>query len=131
REWFTNSLNYYLSSFFFFAFPLTQGSSGTRQTLRYMGELVEEGISILIFPEGRRSDGDVVERFQPGVGMIASRLGVPVVPVRLRGLHRVLPRHSRWPSVSRASCAFGAPISLSGNDYGALAERVRQAVASL
>jgi long-chain acyl-CoA synthetase len=131
KEWFTNSLNYYLSSFFFFAFPLTQGSSGTRQTLRYMGELVEEGISILIFPEGRRSETGEIAPFQPGVGMIASRLGVPVVPVRVTGLDKVLPRHSRWPSVSRASCTFGAPISLTGNDYGALADRVRAAVQSL
>jgi long-chain acyl-CoA synthetase len=130
-EWFTNSLNYYLSSFFFFAFPLTQGSAGTRQTLRYMGELVEDGISILIFPEGRRSETGEIASFQPGVGMIASRLGVPVVPVRVTGLDKVLPRHARWPTVSRATCAFGPPISLTGNDYGALAERVRVAVATL
>ena len=127
-ERFTNSLNYYLSSFFFFAFPLTQGSTGTRQTLRYMGELVEEGISILIFPEGRRSETGEIGPFQPGIGMIASRLGVPVVPVRVRGLDAVLSRHARWPTVSRATCSFGAPISLTGNDYGALAERVREAV---
>jgi long-chain acyl-CoA synthetase len=130
-EWFTNSLNYYLSSFFFFAFPLTQGSAGTRQTLRYMGELVGSGVSILIFPEGRRSETGEIARFQPGVGMIASRLGVPVIPVRVTGLDLVLPRHSRWPSVSRASCAFGPPILLTGNDYGAMAEQVRRAVAAL
>ncbi len=131
KEWFTNSLNYNLSAFFFFAFPLTQGSAGTRQTLRYMGELVAEGTSILIYPEGRRSYTDEIDRFQPGVGMIASRLGVPVVPVRVRGLEKVLPGHAKWPSVHAATCAFGAPISLTGNDYGALAERVRAAVAAL
>jgi long-chain acyl-CoA synthetase len=129
--WFTNSLNYYLSSFFFFAFPLTQGSAGTRQTLRYMGELVGEGISILIFPEGRRSYTDEIYRFQPGVGMIASRLGVPVVPVRVRGLEKVLPGNARWPTRGPATCTFGAPISLTGNDYGALADRVRDAVITL
>ena len=131
KEWFTNSLNYYLSSFFFFAFPLTQGSAGTRQTLRYMGELAEEGISILIFPEGRRSDGDSLQPLQPGVGMIASRLGIPVVPVRVRGLYKVLHRKARWPTVSRASCAFGPPIYLTGNDYGALAQQVRQGMDAL
>jgi len=51
--------------------------------------------------------------------------------VRLRGLHAVLSRHSRWPTVSRATCAFGRPISLTGNDYGALAQQVRSAVESL
>ena len=131
KEWFTNSLNYYLSSFFFFAFPLTQGSQGTRQTLRYMGELVEEGTSILIFPEGERMENGQIGRFQPGIGMIASRLGVPVVPVKVTGLDKVLSRHARWPTKSRATCAFGAPMLLTGNDYGALAERVRAAVAAL
>ena len=131
REWFTNSLNYYLSALFFNAFPLTQGSAGTRQTLRYMGDIVQDGYSILIFPEGRRSESGEIATFQPGVGMIASRLGVPVVPVRVRGLDHVLPRHARWPSVSRARCSFGPPITLTGNDYAALAAQAESAVKAL
>ena len=90
----TNSLNYYLASLFFNAFPLPQREAGTRQTLRYIGELVGEGYSILIFPEGRRTENGEISRFQPGVGMIAARLDVPVVPVRLEGLDRVL--HHTW-----------------------------------
>ena len=130
-EWFTNSLNYYLSSLFFFAFPLTQGTTGTRQTLRYVGELVEDGYSILIFPEGRRTEAGEISRFQPGVGMIASRIGVPVVPVRLDGLDKVLPRHAKFPSVARAEVRFGAPIMLTGNDYAALAAKVESAIRDL
>jgi long-chain acyl-CoA synthetase len=131
KQWFTNSLNYYLSVLFFNAFPLSQTSSGTRQTLRYMGELIEDGYSILIFPEGRRTEAGEIAPFQPGVGMIASRLGVPVVPVRLEGLDQVLPRHARFPTVARARCAFGPPIVLTGNDYAALAARVEAAVRAL
>jgi long-chain acyl-CoA synthetase len=127
-EWFTNSLNYYLSALFFNAFPLTQRSTGTRQTLRYIGELAADGYSLLIFPEGSRSEGDGIETFRPGVGMIASRIGLPVVPVRVRGLDLVLPRHAKFPSVERATCTFGAPISLTGNDYAALAAEVEHAV---
>jgi long-chain acyl-CoA synthetase len=129
--WFTNSLNYYLSSLFFNAFPLTQGGAGTRQTLRYIGDLVGSGYSILIFPEGRRTDAGEIARFQPGVGMIAARLGVPVVPVRLDGLEHVLPRHALFPSRSSARCAFGAPMLLNGNDYAALAAQVEAAVRAL
>jgi long-chain acyl-CoA synthetase len=131
KEWFTNSLNYYLSAFFFNAFPLTQGSAGTRQTLRYIGELVGDGYSILIFPEGRRTEAGEIAPFLPGVGMIASRLGVPVVPVRLDGLDKVLPRRANFPVVSRARCAFGPPMLLTGNDYGVLAKRVEAAVRAL
>jgi long-chain acyl-CoA synthetase len=131
KAWFTNSLNYYLSALFFNAFPLTQGRAGTRQTLRYVGDLVGSGYSILIFPEGRRTESGEIARFQPGVGMIASRLGVPVVPVRLDGLEHVLPRHARFPSRSKARCAFGAPMLLTGNDYAALAAQVEAAVRAL
>jgi long-chain acyl-CoA synthetase len=131
QAWFTNSLNYYLSAFFFNAFPLTQGGAGTRQTLRYIGELVSSGYSILIFPEGSRTESGAIAPFRPGVGMIASRLGVPVVPMRLEGLDRVLPRHARFPSRASARCAFGAPMLLTGNDYAALAARVEAAVRAL
>jgi len=131
KQWFTNSLNYYLSSLFFNAFPLTQGGAGTRQTLRYVGELVGEGYSILIFPEGRRTEAGEIARFLPGVGMIAARLGVPVVPVRLDGLDQVLPRQARFPVVAHARCAFGSPIILTGNDYAELAGRVEAAVRAL
>jgi long-chain acyl-CoA synthetase len=130
-EWFTNSLNYYLSALFFNAFPLTQGTDGTRQTLRYIGTLVGAGYSILIFPEGRRSEAGEISRFQPGVGMIAARLGVPVVPVRVDGLNRVLPRHASFPVVARARVTFGAPIVLTGNDYAALAATVEAVVRTL
>src|SRR5262249_52687318 len=83
RAWLTNSLNYYLAALFFNAFPLPQREAGARQTLRYIGEIVGDGFSVLIFPEGKRSETGRIERFMPGIGMIASRIGVPVVPVRI------------------------------------------------
>jgi long-chain acyl-CoA synthetase len=129
--WFTSSLNYYLAAIFFNAFPLPQRERGTRQTLRYIGEMLESGYSVLIFPEGRRTEHGEINRFQPGIGMIASRLDVPVVPVRLEGLDRIL-HHSAWfPRVGRARCAVGSAMSLHGNDYAELAGRVEAAVRAL
>jgi long-chain acyl-CoA synthetase len=128
KAWFTNSLNYYLSSLFFNAFPLPQRESGTRQTLRYIGELLGEGYSILIFPEGRRTDDGAIGRFQAGVGMIASRLDVPVVPVRLEGLDRILHHTWKFPVRGVGRVAFGAPMLLKGNDYAQLSADVEAAV---
>jgi long-chain acyl-CoA synthetase len=127
----TSSTNYYLASLFFNAFPIPQREAGARQTLRYIGEIVEDGYSILIFPEGRRTDAGEIVTFQPGVGMIASRLGVPVVPVRLEGLERILHHSWSFPKRGRARVTFGPAMSLSGNDYGALAARVEEAVRGL
>ncbi len=131
RAWLTNSLNYYLSALFFNAFPLPQREAGARQTLRYIGEVLEDGFSVLIFPEGKRTDTGEIDRFRPGIGMIASRLGVPVVPVRLEGFDKVLHHTWRMARPGRVRIAFGAPLTLGGDDYEALAKQVEEAVRGL
>ena len=131
RAWLTNSLNYYLASLFFNAFPLPQREAGARQTLRYIGEVLEDGFSVIIFPEGRRTDTGEIQRFRPGVGMMASRLGVPVVPVRLEGLDKVLHQTWRMARPGRVQVRFGAPMRLTGDDYEALARQVEDAVRRL
>jgi long-chain acyl-CoA synthetase len=128
RDRVKSSLLYYLAAFYFNAFPLPQREAGARQTLQYIGELTGDGWSIVIFPEGMRSDSGQMKAFRGGIGMIGSRLGVPVVPVRIEGADRVL--HPTWrmarPGVVRV--AFGAPLHLRGTDYAALAQEVENAV---
>jgi long-chain acyl-CoA synthetase len=131
RARFTSSLNYYLASLFFNIFPLPQREAGAREAIRYLGELLGDGSSVLIFPEGRRSQTGEIDSFQPGIGMIASRLQVPIVPVRLDGLDRILHQSWRMARPGRARVAFGAPLWLEGNDYRALAKRVENTVKTL
>jgi long-chain acyl-CoA synthetase len=126
-----NSLNYYLAVLLFNAFPLPQREAGARQTLRYIGELLSEGTSVLIFPEGRRSASGAIDAFRPGIGMIASRLGARVVPVRIDGLQHVLRVGWRMARPGRVRVAFGPPMRLTGEDYEALAKQVEAAVRSL
>jgi len=130
-ERFTNGLNYFLASLVFNIFPLPQREAGAREALRYAGSLVADGYSILIFPEGRRTDSGELGRFQPGVGMLAARLGVPIVPVRLTGLERVLHKDARFPTMGRAGVRFGKPIRPLGNDAAAIAQQVEDAVRAL
>jgi len=129
--WLTNSLNYYLAALFFNAFPIPQREAGARQTLRYVGELVAHNSSVLIYPEGRRSETGEIGRFMPGIGMIASRLGVPVVPVRIVGVDKVLHQSWRMARPGRVRVVFGKPMHLSGDHYEELANRVETAVRNL
>ena len=131
RAWFTNSLNYWLASLFFNAFPLPQREAGARQTLRYIGDVLEDGFSVLIFPEGKRTENGDIATFRPGVGMIASRLEVPVVPVRIEGLEKVLHHTWRMARPGRVRVAFGRPMRLMGSDYEGLAKQVEDAVREL
>jgi long-chain acyl-CoA synthetase len=131
RQWFTSSLNYFNAAFYFNAFPIPQREAGARQTLKYVGELTSSGWSVLIFPEGVRSETGNIRPFQGGVGMMASRLDVPVVPVRLDGVDRVL--HPKWKMArpGPVRVAFGAPMRLRGDDFAALARQVEEKVRSL
>jgi long-chain acyl-CoA synthetase len=133
RPWqvITNRLNYYLAALFFNAFPLPQREAGARHTLRYIGEMTGDGFSVLIFPEGARSATGDIKPFRGGVGMMASRLRLPVVPVRLHHVDHVL--HPTWKMARPARCGvtFGAPMRLGGDDYAALAREVEHAVRRL
>ncbi len=131
KQWFTNSVNYYLAAFYFNAFPLPQREAGARQTLTYAGELLGSGWSILIFPEGERSATGDIKPFRGGIGMMASRLDVPVVPVRLDGVDRVLHPKAKMATPGPVRVAFGPPVRLHGEDYAALATEVERLVKSL
>jgi long-chain acyl-CoA synthetase len=126
-----NTALYILAALFFNAFPLPRSGPGARDTLRYAGELASGGWSILIFPEGHRTQNGEINAFQPGVGMIASRLKMPVCPVRLEGVDRVLHQTWRWPRRGTVRVIFGSPQTLDGEDYTSLARSVEDAVVAL
>jgi len=131
RAVFTNSLNYYLACFYFNTFPIPQREAGARHTLQYMGEVAASGMSILLFPEGVRSPTGQLKPFRGGIGMIASRLELPVVPVKLEHVDRLMPVGSTFIRPGRVRVAFGAPLLLRGDDYAALAAQVEEAVRTL
>ncbi|RPH60396.1 MAG: hypothetical protein EHM89_09000 [Acidobacteria bacterium] len=122
---------YHLATFFFNAFPVPRTGPGTGAALRYAGKLATDGFSILIFPEGHRTERGEINPFQPGVGMMASRLRLPVVPIRLEGLDRVMHRTWWWPRRGAVRVIFGPPLYLEGDDYLSLATRVEKAVVAL
>lgn len=120
-----NNLNYNLATFVFNTFPIPPQQM--TQTIRHVGELTEQGWSILIFPDGDRI-GEI-RHFQPGVGMIASQLRLPVVPVRLVPGKRQA--HAKFPGPSCVEVRIGEPMFLGDEAFAALARRVEDAVRAL
>jgi long-chain acyl-CoA synthetase len=131
RKRFTNSLNYYLGVMFFNAFPLPQREAGAIEALRYAGELASDGYCVLIFPEGKRTNAGEIYPFQPGVAMMASRLSVPVIPVRLVDLEKVLHQDWKMAKPGRVRVIFGKPLYLKGDNYSEMAAEVERAVREL
>jgi long-chain acyl-CoA synthetase len=124
-------LEYYAVTLLFNAFPIPQEEAGVLDSLRYAGELVSEGWSLLIYPEGERRSENRLGEFRPGVGFLATRLNIPVVPVHLEGVDRVLPRGKSIPHFGRTHITFGAPVFPGAKDPGQLAHQLEEAVQAL
>ena len=78
---------YWLVTALFNVFPLPR-IRGFRRSFAHAGEAMDQGYSVLIFPEGTRSRSGEMQRFRPGIGLLAEESRVPVMPVALVGLGR-------------------------------------------
>ena len=111
-------------------FPLPQ-SSGFRPSLSFMGRLADAGISILLFPEGERSPTGKMLPFRPGMGLMARELGIPVVPVGIRGIEEVLPRGRNIPKRGTVTVTFGTPVRFTIETPEEIVRITEEAVACL
>ncbi|MBV8053396.1 MAG: AMP-binding protein, partial [Acidobacteriaceae bacterium] len=66
-------------------FPLPR-EAGFRESFEYAGECVDQGYNVLIFPEGHHTVDGKLRPFRSGIGLLASNLRLPVVPMRIDGL---------------------------------------------
>jgi len=125
-------LKYFLACSLFNVYPIPQHMGGVRRSLQYTGELLDKGYCPLVFPEGRRTPDGRMLPFQPGVGLMAVRLQVPVIPIRLEGLFEILPLHARWPRRGSVRVWIGKPLTFAPNvDFKKAAHDVEEAVRRL
>ena len=104
----------------------------TRRSADQAAELIEDGWSMLIFPEGGRSPDGWGQDFRGGAAYLARRTGVPVVPIHLAGTGRILRKGSKRLRPSPTVVTFGDPIRAGeGEDTRRLAARIEASVASL
>jgi long-chain acyl-CoA synthetase len=111
------------------AFPLSRDSA-IRASLQHMGRLMDEGWSVVLFPEGEQRLGQPMQPFQSGTGMLSVESRTPVVPVHIvkerpRGL---LPGSWR----ARVSVRFGAPLTFPpGTSYIDATQAIEDSVRAL
>lgn len=87
------------------------------------------GDAVLLYPAGTREPG---HEFKRGVGVLAARIGCPVVPVAILGASAAWPRGRLLPRRGKIAVRFGAPLlAAPGESSGALTARVAAAVAQL
>ncbi len=101
--------------------------------LRDMLDALDEGLSLILFPEGTRGPGEAIAPFRPGLYRLArARADMELLPVHLANLSRILPKGSIVPTPLLSRVTFGAPIRLEpGESPDSFLERARRAVEAL
>ena len=85
RNWLlglVDRVTYFLLVAAFDVFPLPR-HAGFQRSFAFIGNLIDRGWNVLIFPEGERTKNGRLSPFRAGIGLLATRLRVPVIPMYL------------------------------------------------
>lgn len=104
-----------------------------RSALEQMLEGLGDEHSLILFPEGTRGSGESISQFRSGLYYLCrERPDVELVPVRIRGAHKVLPKGRIMPRPQESDLTFGQPMRLQeGETKTAFNERARAALRTL
>ena len=108
-----------------------------RQALKSLDEAakrIASGSSVLIFPEGTRSDDGMLHEFKTGAVMLAIKAGVPIVPLGFNGSYEVLAKGTFLPRSGEITIRVGPPLATGhykSADKQALAGELHAAVEQL
>ena len=108
-------VTYFLLASIYNVFPLPR-MAGFRKSFAFAGDLVDRGWSVLVFPEGERTRDGKIAPFRAGIGMLAARLNVPVVPVRLEGLYERRIADKSWAPWHSIRVSIGMPMKFGEED---------------
>lgn len=89
---------------------------GWETVLAKSKELLAEGCSIIVWPEGHRSEDGQIKRFKRGAFQIAVQTGVPIVPVCISGTSILFPPEKRLLTPSRVEMTLLPPIDIRPED---------------
>ena len=90
-------------------FPVSRGTAD-REALRRCVQVLEAGEPLVLFPEGERKSGAVVQPLFDGAMYIAIRAGVPVVPVGIGGSERAMPKGKKYLRPSKCVVVVGEAL---------------------
>jgi 1-acyl-sn-glycerol-3-phosphate acyltransferase len=114
------------------AFPIDRGKGRAGVTLAQ--ELIEDGWSLVVFPEGTRSTDGHMQRFRHGAARLCIESGIGAVPIGIRGAFQAMPKGRNWPKPGKlpVRVRYGAPLyPEEGETHQSLSLRMTQAVMEL
>ena len=82
-------------------------SGGIENNEKAVGDILNRGYSLVIFPEGTRSVNGKVGRFHRGAFHLAETLHVPIIPMRVYGAQSILPKNAKVLCPGKLTFVFG------------------------
>jgi 1-acyl-sn-glycerol-3-phosphate acyltransferase len=115
--------------------PVNQNSPGP-SSLKNIFEVFKNKGTLVLFPEGQRTFDGNLRKAEPGIGMIAARANVPVVPVHIIGSREAMPRNGRWHPFRPIRVVYGKPMRFTGDpknreDFQKFADEIMSAISKL
>ena len=115
--------------------PVNQNSPGP-SSLKNIFEVFKNKGTLVLFPEGQRTFDGNLRKAEPGIGMIAARANVPVVPVHIIGSREAMPRNGRWHPFRPIRVVYGKPMRFMGDpknreDFQKFADEIMSAISKL
>jgi len=111
--------------------PIRRGALDRAALMEVRRRLVQ-GRLVVVYPEGTRSPDERLGDPKPGIGMLAARAGVPVVPAYLAGTGEAWPPGARWLRCRPITVIFGDPMTwaapLAGGDENDVTKRRYQRI---
>jgi len=112
-------------------FPLP-GVAAFLKSFSYAGECMDRGYSVLVFPEGHHTTDGKLRPFRAGVGLLTSRLGVPVIPMRIDGLFEVKQAGRKFAPPGKIRIRIGKPVRFDPRtDSTQIAKKLQEIVETL
>lgn len=92
-------------------FPVTRGTAD-REALKRCIAVIEGGEPLVLFPEGERKSGPIVQSLFEGAAYVAMKTGVPIVPVGIGGSERVMPKGAKFIHPRKLYVMVGKPLTV-------------------
>ena len=110
----------------------TKSAAGLKHTIEDTQHKLSDGMSLVVFPEGRRTDTGQMGPFKAGAFKLALEFGLPVVPITIDGSYRVMPRSTFNVTPGTITLTLHAPIAVNsgGDDFARVSKEAREAIES-
>jgi 1-acyl-sn-glycerol-3-phosphate acyltransferase len=131
-----NKMTTFLTSFFINTLLISRNKSDDkRNAIEDMDQILKQGDSLLLFPEGSRGEAEVLQDFKHGVSILLKKNPtIPFIPIFLKGMGKALPKGDPFLIPMECQVRIGKPIfieDIANKEIADITEIVRQSILNL